>query len=124
MTLYADTDFFIALLKDSDWLKEDSVAIFNKNKGNIVTSINAFTELMILSKTKGLDPILITGSLFDMVDVEGISRTDAMRVAHLIKHENVGTFDAFHAVLASDRPIISSGSIYDRLGLERVKIHG
>ena len=38
--MFADTDFILALVKDSDWLKENAVKILKENKGKINTSIS------------------------------------------------------------------------------------
>lgn len=45
MTVYADTDFFLALLKDTDWLKEKAISLAKKYEGQITTSEATFIEL-------------------------------------------------------------------------------
>ncbi len=45
---YADSDFFLALLKESDWLKDKAVKIYEKNKGDLYISPFTIIELMIV----------------------------------------------------------------------------
>ena len=68
--IYADTDFFLALLKPNDWLKENAKKILNKYKGQITTSEVTFIELMLLAKRYNLDPIKITTSVMAMCNIE------------------------------------------------------
>jgi len=120
MMPYADTDFFLAMAKKEDWLKSGAEKIYTENKGKIDTSIITLLELFLLSERKGLDPESIVGSVFKVANVERLSITEAMQIAHNIKHEGINVFDAFHAALAADREIISSDSVYDRLGKTRI----
>jgi predicted nucleic acid-binding protein len=45
---YADTDLFLALLKDSDWLKEKAKKIYEENKDSIYVSPFTVAELMVV----------------------------------------------------------------------------
>lgn len=119
---YADTDFFLAMAKKEDWLKSGAENIYKENKGKIDTSIITLLELFLLSERKGLNPETIVGSVFKSANVERLSITEAMQIAHNIKHENVNVFDAFHSILAGDREIISSDDIYDKLGQKRIRL--
>ena len=38
--MFADTDFILALIKESDWLKTNAEKILEDNKGKIRTSIS------------------------------------------------------------------------------------
>lgn len=119
---YADTDFFLALMKKDDWLQEKATQIKEENEGKITTSIVTILECLIIGKKYGLDPETIVGSIFSMAKVTGITPSQAMKIAHNIKHENINVFDSFHAELARDKPIISSDQDYKELGLERIKL--
>ena len=120
--IYADTDFFLALIKKDDWLNPGAEKLYKENKGRIMTSMATVIEIAIVCKKKNLDPEIILGSLFEIADVDGISSEEAMQAAHLIKNENVTVFDSFHAVLSKDMPVVSSDKVYDRLGKERIKL--
>jgi predicted nucleic acid-binding protein len=47
--IYADTDFFIALVKDDDWLQERAAAIATEHEGDIYTSRATLLELLMIS---------------------------------------------------------------------------
>ncbi|MEW5955727.1 MAG: pilus assembly protein, partial [Candidatus Micrarchaeota archaeon] len=52
---YADTDFFIALLKESDWLKTSAGKSYSEYKDDLWTSVATVIELMLLAKRLGID---------------------------------------------------------------------
>ncbi|ALV63913.1 hypothetical protein ADU37_CDS22160 [Thermococcus sp. 2319x1] len=116
--IYADTDFFLALLKPNDWLKENAKKILQKYKGKITTSEVTFIELMLLAKRHNLDPIRLASSVMAICNIED---TKYLRAAFYIKEHNVNVFDAFHAANCNGK-IISSDSVYDRLGIERINL--
>lgn len=122
MNYYADADFFLALIKSSDWLKSGAEEIYRKNKGNIITSYITIAEVLFVIRRIDLDPEIVVESIFKISEVEDLTKTEAMTVAHLMKHEKMNVFDAFHAVLARNRVIISSDEIYDKIRLERIKL--
>ncbi len=122
MVIYADTDFILAVAKKEDWLKTGAQKIYNENEGKIETSIAAVIETAFVCKKRNLDPEIILGSLFEIVNVDGMSKEEGMEVAYLIKDENVSVFDSFHAVLSRNRPIASSDNVYDKLGKQRIKL--
>ncbi len=120
--IYAEADFLLALIKKDDWLKDKSQKILNENKNKITTSIAAIIEIALVSDRLSLDLENVIGSIFELVSVDGMTQEECMEVAHLIKDENVGVFDAFHAVLSRDKPIASSETIYDKIGKTRIKL--
>jgi len=116
--IYADTDFFLALLKPSNWLKRNAEKILNRYRGQITTSEATFIELMLLSKRYNLDPIRIATAVMAIC---GIEDPVILKAAIYIKEYGLRVFDAFHAAHCSGK-IISSDKIYDRLGIERIKL--
>ena len=54
---YSYTDFFLAILKNSDWLKENALKIMKNYQ--IETSEVTYIELMLLAKKYDLDFIEI-----------------------------------------------------------------
>ena len=118
--MYADTDFFLALLKGSDWLKANALKLLDKYKNNIHTSEVTYVELMLLSQKYHLDPVKVVA---DVMAITKTSDTTCLKAAHFIKENRVNVFDAFHAAHADDS-IISSDSVYDRLGIERIRLEG
>ena len=116
--IYADTDFFLALLKPNDWLKENAKKILNKYKGQITTSEVTFIELMLLAKRYNLDPIKITRSVMAICNIDD---TKYLKAALYIKEYNANVFDAFHAANCGGE-IISSDNVYERLGIKRIDL--
>lgn len=115
--IYADTDFFLALIKPSDWLKENAQEILEKNQ-RITTSEATFIELALLAKKYNLDPVKITASVMAIC---GIEETTYLKAATYIREYGIGIFDAFNAAHCEGK-IISSDSVYDKLGIERIKL--
>lgn len=115
--MYADTDFFLALLKGSDWLKENALRALELYKKDITTSETTFIELMLLSDKYNLDPVDLTSNVMALSNIHD---PVYLKAAHFIK-KGATVFDAFHAAHA-DKEIISSDKIYDRLGLKRIKL--
>lgn len=116
--IYADTDFFLALLKPSDWLKDRARRLAAEHRGKITTSEATFIELMLLAKKYGLDPVGITASVMAIC---GIEDTALLAAAKHVKDSGAGVFDAFHAARCQGR-IISSDPVYERLGIERIRL--
>src|SRR3989338_6205464 len=122
--IYAESDFLLALIKSSDWLKSNAEKIYNehKNKNNIITSTATIVEVALVCERLNLNVEDAIGSIFSMAEVEGITKEEAMEAAYLIKNENFSVFDAFHAALSRGRPIVSSEHIYDKIGKPRIKL--
>ena len=109
---YADLDFFIALTKERDHLKENALKIISSYKGEIGSSLITIAEALLIAKNKKLDPESLIGSIFKLSDVEGITIEEAMTAAHFVKENLLNPFDALHAVLSRNREIISSDKRY------------
>ena len=116
--IYADTDFFLALLKPDDRLKENARKILEKYRGDITTSDATFIELLLLAERYGLDPIKIVSSVMALC---GIEDTRYLKAAIYVKEYGLKVFDAFHAAGCGGR-IISSDSVYDKLGITRIDL--
>ncbi len=116
--IYADTDFFLALLKPRDWLKKKAEEILRTYSGKITTSLVTFIELMLLAKRYDLDPVRVTASVMAIC---GIEDERLLKAALYIRDYGLGVFDAFHAAHAGDR-IISSDKVYERIGISRIKL--
>lgn len=116
--IYADTDFFLALLKPKDWLKERAKKIKEEYEGKITTSVVTFIELMLLCKRYNLDPIRVTA---DVMAICNLDDERLLKAAIYIKDYGVNVFDAFHAAYCSGT-IISSDSVFDKLGIKRIRL--
>ncbi|MDD9952730.1 MAG: PIN domain-containing protein [Candidatus Woesearchaeota archaeon] len=122
--IYAESDFFFAIAKKSDWLKKNAKHFWKKYRGNIVTDSSTLIELAMTCHKYNLSATEVISSVFQIAHVEGIRLREALEAAHLIEEYNVTPFDSFHAVFAGELPILSSDNIYDKLGKERIKLEG
>ena len=112
---YADTDFFLAILKDSDWLKNNALEILKHN--NITTSEVTYIELMLLARKYDLDYLKITE---DVMAICNDNNSVRLIAAEYIKN-GMNVFDAFHAAHCNGE-IISSDHIYDQFNIKRIKL--
>lgn len=120
--MYADTDFFLALMKNKNWLKRRAEELYNTYEGEISTSGVTLVELLLLSSRYKLDPErLITDCLQLVEDIKGLPPKKALLAAHYMKEKNFSVFDAFHGAFAEEE-IISSDKIYEKIGLKRIKL--
>ena len=114
---YADTDFFLALLKPTDWLRENARKILREEQGRIYTSEATYIELMLLAKRYGLDPVRVA---IDVMAICNEKNGEYQAAAELIT-QDVGVFDSFHAVHSKGK-IKSSDKIYRKLGIEQIDL--
>ncbi|MBE7456575.1 MAG: PIN domain-containing protein [Planctomycetia bacterium] len=122
--IYADTDFFLALMKPSDWLKESAMQLLEEYKGEIVTSSVTLIELLLLSKELKLDPERLILDVLEIADLRDAAPDPFLIAAGTIKEGKTGVFDALHAAFCGQDAIISSDKVFDKLGLKRVKLEG
>lgn len=115
--MYADTDFFVALAKPSDWLKHNAKLIHQQYKGNIDTSIATYIEIAFVALRINLDPLY---AILGVLKICNHTNLVPIRAGQLIK-KGVGVLDAFHAANC-DGEIISSDHIYDTIGIKRIKL--
>ena len=123
--MYAETDFYLAFLKERDWLKENALKIYSKYKEDIWTSQITTQELLMYAYRYKINPITFLDSFYDMADVVDVKLNGDffLFTVHVMNNYSTTPFDAMHAVVASeDGTIISSDSIYDRIGLKRIKL--
>ena len=115
---YADIDFFLAIGKKEDWLKEGALALLEQYKNKIEYSEATFVELMLVSVKHKLDPVIITQSAMEICRM---SNQIYLKAAFYIS-AGIGVLDAFHAAHVDEGEIISSDSVYDKLGLKRIRL--
>ena len=123
--MYAETDFYLALLKEDDWLKENSLVIFNRHNDAIWTSHLTSQELLLYANKYKRDPVELLDSFYGIARVADvmISKEMFLLASHMMARYGTTPFDAMHAAIAKeDGTIISSDSIYDKMGLKRIKL--
>ena len=120
--MFADTDFLLALVKESDWLKRSAESILEKHKGSIKTSVSVMIELAIVCKRLRLNVVDTFASVFELVEINEEMYKLCLNAALYVEKDTLNVFDAFHAAYCGSDTIISSDAVYDRLGMERVKL--
>lgn len=122
MTVYVETDFLLALIKDSDWLQESAEKALDEHE--VVTSSYAYLELLLIHERHEFEYVKLFSNMLDIVPVE----TDAERqiVLKAVQYFEGGmtAFDSFHAATAETRghPILGSDNAYDDVDSERIPL--
>lgn len=119
---YADTDFFLALFKATDWLKTNARALLAQHEGKLRTSLATLIELLLLSKRYNLAIDEILTGVAQIATVPERDLALAQQAAGYMSEKNLTTFDALHAVAAAGEPIISSDKAFERAGLDRIPL--
>lgn len=120
--MFADTDFLLALVKESDWLKERAEKVLKLNEGRITTSVSVMIEVAIVCRRIETNVTQVFSQICSLIEVDETTRTLCLRAAIFMERNKLNIFDAFNAAYCGNDTIISSDSAYDRLGLERIKL--
>jgi predicted nucleic acid-binding protein len=123
--VYVETDFLIALAKDSDWLKDNAESVLQDEDTEVSTSILAYAEFLLLAEKYDIDRVRAVSNLLEMVPVAPEDHSQAvLKAAKYQEEHGMTTFDALHAGLAETRGacILSSEKDYDSLDIERVRL--
>lgn len=116
--VYADTDFWIALMKQDDWLKQNAEKILEEH-GSIEASLTTFIELCLILKRYQVDRRTAIAEILEIAEVE-FDDTVVFQALDYID-EGLNTFDAFHAAHAGSK-LISSDKEFDSIGIERIEL--
>lgn len=117
---YADTDFFLALMKDSDWLKEKAKKLYEKYKGEIFITPFTVAELMVVCKRENIP---IKETLFQIsriVELENLSWELFFKASGYVE-KGATVFDSLLMAFC-DGVIISSDKIYEKFGFEVIDL--
>lgn len=118
--MYADLDFWLALLKDDDWLAQRAEAILDEHEGQLEVSLATFIELFLVEERHAFDRERAVTAILELATFSG--DPDVVYQASEYIAAGMNTFDAFHAAL-SGGTIVSSDGAYDALdGVERVHL--
>ncbi len=119
--IYADTDFFIALVKDDDWLQERAVAIATEHEGDIYTSRATLLELLMISDRFEFDRMEALSYALEIASVSS-DETVLFQAADYMDQYGLTAFDAYHVAYADQDPIISSDKSFDNVTANRISI--
>jgi len=122
MTAYVETDYLLALAKDSDWLKgraEDGL-----EEHDVVTSTYSYLEMLLIQERHEFDYIKLFSNMLEVVPVETDEERQIVLKAVNYFDNGMPAFDSFHAATAETRghPILSSDKAYEDADPERLPL--
>ena len=120
--MFADTDFILALIKSSDWLKGNAVRLLRENRGRIKTSPSVMLEVAIVCKRLGIDVTIAFVNAFELVAVDEVTRQTCLTAGEYMEKYGLNVFDSFNAAYCGNDKIISSDKVYEKIGLERIAL--
>jgi len=122
MTAYVETDFLLALAKDTDWLKGRAEEKLKEH--DVVASTYSYLEILIIRERHEFDYIKLFSNMLDVVPLENEEERQIVLKAVNYFEEGMTAFDAFHAATAETRghPILSSDKAYEDVDPERLPL--
>ena len=122
MTVYVETDFLLALAKDSDWLQgaaEDALIEYD-----VETSPFSYLELLLARERYEFDYVPLVANLLELVPVRNEEDKQVVLKAVNYYDEGMTSFDAFHAATAETRwmDVLSSEEDYEDIEVERLPL--
>jgi predicted nucleic acid-binding protein len=119
--IYADTEFFVALVKDNDWLQGRAEAIARDHERDIYTSRATLLELLMISERFEFDRMEALSHALEIASVpedEGV----LFQAADYMEQHDLTAFDAYHVAYAGDDTILSSDRSFDDVTDDRLPI--
>ena len=122
MTVYVETDFLLALAKDSDWLQGSAEAALEEYQ--VETSAFSYLELVLARERYEFDYVPLVANLLELVPVRDDQEKQLVLKAVSYYDEGMTPFDAFHAATAETRgmDILSSERDYEDIEVSRVTL--
>ncbi len=117
--MYADTDLWLALLKEDDWLGDRAEQLLERYEGELEVSLATFLELFLVEERYSFDRERAVTSVLELAEYEG--DPDVVYQASEYRDDGLNTFDAFHAAL-SRGTILSSDNAFNEVGVDRVPL--
>jgi len=118
---YADTDFFLALMKKSDWLKNKAKKIYEEHKETISVTPFTVVEIMIICKRENIP---IKETLFQISRIAKLesSEWDVFFRASGYIEKGATIFDSLLMAFCNNNIIIGSDSIYKKFGFNVIDL--
>lgn len=117
---YADSDFFLALMKDSDWLKERARNVYSINRGNIWITPFTVAELMIVCKREKISIRKVLNQISRIAKLDSVSWNVFFRACDYIE-EGATVFDSLlMAFCGGENRIIGSDKVFKKFGFKVV----
>jgi len=110
--MYAETDFFLALIKDDDWLGEVAESVYREHRDELWTSQFTLIELLMVAYREERDTERVVSNAANLVEVRGDMETVITAATYVEDHEFT-PFDALHLVESNGDTIVSSDDTYE-----------
>ncbi|WP_049923549.1 PIN domain-containing protein [Halopiger djelfimassiliensis] len=122
MTVYVETDFLLALAKDSDWLQQSAEEALDEY--DVETSAFSYLELLLARERYEFDYVPLVANLLELVPVRDEEERQIVLKAINYYGEGMTAFDAFHAATAETRTVnvLSSEKDYEDIEVKRVPL--
>lgn len=117
--MYADTDFWVALLQDDDWLTDRAEERYGEYGDDLEVSLTTFVELFLIEEQFPFDRERAAISILEIADAD-VDEQVVFQASEYID-DGLNVFDAFHAARAGDT-VLSSDNAFDGSGVERVQL--
>ena len=120
---YADTDFFLALMKSSDWLKDKAKQVYKENKNNIFISPFTIAEVMIICKREDIPIKETLLHISRIAKLENLPWKIFLRASDFVE-KGATVFDSLLMAFCSENDqIITSDNIYEKFGFEVINLN-
>ena len=122
MTVYVETDFLLALVKDADWLQGSAEEALDEYE--VETSSFSYLELVLARERYEFDYVPLVANLLELVPVRDEGEKQVVLKAVNYYDEGMTPFDAFHAATAETRgtDVLSSEKGYEDIEVSRVPL--
>ena len=122
MTVYVETDFLLALVKDSDWLQGSAEEALDEYE--VETSLFSYLELLLARERYEFDYVPLVANLLELVPVQDEEEKQVVLKAVNYYDEGMTSFDAFHAATTETRGMnaLSSEKDYEDNEVARVPL--
>lgn len=122
MTVYVESDFLIALAKESDWLQAEAENALEER--DVETSAFAYLEILLARERYEFDYLPLIANLLELVPVRDDEEQQVVLKAVNYYADGMTPFDAFHAATAETRgrAVLSSEQDYDEIDVERLPL--
>lgn len=117
--VYADTDFFVALVKEDDWLQRNAEELLEEYQDNLETSLPTFIELCLIAEDYEWQLERAITNILQITEVDFEEKVVYQALEYIDQGLNV--FDAFQAAKA-DGKIISSDQKFDQINIEKISL--
>jgi len=122
MTVYVETDFLLALAKDTDWLQQSAETALTEYE--VETSAFSYLELVLARERYEFEYVPLVANLLELVPIRDEEEKQVVLKAVNYYDEGMTPFDAFHAATAETRrmDVLSSEKDYENIEVSRVPL--